>query len=95
MRDDGRRRRGFSLVELMVVSAVIGMGTYIISVSYDAFVPKERLNTTVRTLTALLRETRSQAISRSLEFFVEYDLDPERYRRVRPSSWAGGASTPR
>ncbi len=74
----------------MVVAAVIGMGTYIISVSYDAFVPKERLNTAVRTLTAMLRETRSQAISRSLEFFVEYDLDGERYRRVTPFVLGGG-----
>ena len=74
----------------MVVAAVIGMGTYIISVSYDAFVPKERLNTAVRSLTALLRETRSQAISRSLEFFVEYDLDGERYRRVTPFVLGGG-----
>jgi prepilin-type N-terminal cleavage/methylation domain-containing protein len=88
--NNGQRRRGFSLVELMVVAAVIGMGTYIISVSYDAFVPKERLNTAVRSLTALLRETRSQAISRSLEFFVEYDLDGERYRRVTPFVLGGG-----
>jgi len=87
---NGHRRRGFSLVELMVVAAVIGMGTYIISISYDAFVPKERLNTAVRSLTALLRETRSQAISRSLEFFVEYDLDGERYRRVTPFVLGGG-----
>jgi len=84
------RRGGFSLVELMVVGAVIGLGTYVISVSYDAFVPKERLNTAVRSLTALLRETRSQAISRSLEFFVEYDLDGERYRRVTPFVLGGG-----
>lgn len=84
------RRRGFSLMELMLVAAVLGLGTVMVSASFDSFVPKERLNTAIRTLTALLRETRSHAISRSLEFFIEYDLTEERYRRVTPFVLGGG-----
>ena len=84
------RRRGFSLMELMLVVAVLGLGPVTVSMSFDAFVPKERLNTAVRALTALLRDTRSQAISRALEFWVEYDLDGERYRRVTPFVIGGG-----
>lgn len=83
-------RRGFTLIELMIVMAVIGLGTTLVAQSFDSFVPKERLNTATRTLTAVLRETRSQAISRGLEFFVEYDLDGERYRRVTPFAIGGG-----
>ena len=88
------RRGGFTLAELMVVVAIIGLGTVTVSMSFDSFVPKERLNTAVRGMTAVLRETRSQAISRSLEFFVEYDLDEERYRRVTPFVLGGGRFRP-
>jgi hypothetical protein len=77
-------------MELMLVAAVIGLGTVMVSASFDSFVPKERLNTAIRELTALLRETRSHAISRSLEFFIEYDLTEERYRRVTPFVLGGG-----
>lgn len=89
----GIRRRdaaGFTIAELMIVIAIIGLGTVSVSMSFDSFVPKERLNTAVRQMTAVLRETRSQAISRALEFFVEYDLDGERYRRVTPFVLGGG-----
>ena len=58
-------------------------------VSIDAFVPKERLNTAVRTLTEQLRELRSEAISRNLQYYIEYALDEHRYRRYTPFSVEG------
>ena len=53
------RSRGFSLVELLGVMAVIAFMFVVAGVNIDAFVPKERLNTAVRTLTEQLRELRS------------------------------------
>ncbi|MEM6675109.1 MAG: hypothetical protein AAF726_19825 [Planctomycetota bacterium] len=89
-----RSRRGFSLMELMLLVAVIGLGSVTVSISFDAMVPRERLNTAVRGITAQRRDTRSQAISRALEFFVEYDLDEERYRSVTPFVLGGGRFDP-
>lgn len=82
----GARRAGFSLTELMVVSAIIGLTTYVVSLSFDALVPRERLNTAVRNLTAVLRDARSDAISRNLPHMVEYDLPRRRYRVLYPFS---------
>lgn len=82
----GGRRAGFSLTELMVVSAIIGLTTYVVSLSFDAIVPRERLNTAVRNLTATLRDTRSDAISRNLPHMLEYDIAQRRYRVLYPYS---------
>lgn len=84
------RRGGFSLIELMLVGAVIAMMSVTVGVSIDTFVPKERLNTAVRKLTERLRAARSEAISRSLVYYVEYDLNEDRYRRLLPFSVNGG-----
>lgn len=78
------RRAGFTLAELMVVAAIIGMMTYAVAMSFDAIVPRERLNTAVRNLTAMLRDARSNAISRNLPFLIEYDLPGRRYRMLTP-----------
>jgi len=68
----------------MVVMAIIGLTTYVVSRSFDSIVPKERLNTAVRNLSAILRDARSSAISRNLPFQVEYDLPNRRYRVLMP-----------
>ena len=79
-----RARAGFTLAELMVVVAIIGLGSYVVSMSFDAIVPRERLNTSVRNLTSTLRDARSRAISKGLPFEIEYDLPGRRYRLVTP-----------
>lgn len=73
----------------MLVVAVIGLVTVVITGSLDSLLPKERLNTAVRNLTATLRNARSEAVGRSLEFLVEYDIDGDRYRMVTPFSREG------
>ena len=85
-----RRARGFSLVELMVVIAIVGLMVATIAISWEAIVPRTRLNTDVRSLAAQLQSTRSEAVARNLEFWVEYDLNEERYRIVTPFRMGGG-----
>jgi hypothetical protein len=70
----------------MVVSAIIGLTTYVVSLSFDSLVPRERLNTAVRNLTATLRDARSEAISKNLPHLVEYDMAQRRYRLLYPFS---------
>lgn len=86
---EGALAAGFSLAELMVVAAIISLTTYVVALSFDAIVPQERLNTAIRNLTAVLRDARSQAISRNLAFAVEYDLPGRRYRVITPYNVEG------
>ena len=83
-------RAGFSLIELMVVGMVLAAMSVVVGSSLDTFLPKQRLGTAVRSLTEELRELRSEAISRSLEYYIEYDIDGNRYRRLTPFALEGG-----
>ena len=83
-------RAGFTMVELMIVVAIIGMMTITVSTSIESMLPGERLNTTIRNLSADLRSIRSEAISRGVEFRLIYDLDNERYRWSTPFSLDNG-----
>jgi len=74
----------------MVVVAIIGLMVTTVSVSFETLVPRERLNTSIRNLTADLMKARASAISRNLEFRLEYDLDRERYRMATPFRLGGG-----
>lgn len=85
-----RRAAGFSLVELVVVVMIVGLMVGAISISWEVIVPRSRLNTSVRELAAHLQSTRSEAVSRNLEYWVEYDLDEEAYRVVTPFRLGGG-----
>lgn len=84
-----RRRRGFTLVELLGVVVILGLLASVAYVSYEALVPQARLNAAVRELAASLHETRSEAIARSQPFWIEYyfedtDGHPRGYRVVTP-----------
>jgi prepilin-type N-terminal cleavage/methylation domain-containing protein len=90
----GSARAAFSLVELMLVLAALGLLATIVYMSWEAILPRTQLNTAVRELAATLSETRSDAISRGAEFKIEYyfeagDGHPRGYRVVTPFR-AGG-----
>lgn len=78
----------------MVVVAIIGLMVTTVSVSFEMLVPRERLNTSIRNLTADLMKARASAISRNLEFRLEYDLDNDRYRMATPFKLGGGRVLP-
>lgn len=83
------RRAGFSLVELMGILLLLGLLSGLAFMSWQALVPRTKLNSAVRELAATLHETRSDAISRNAEFQVEYffeeDADhPVGYRVITP-----------
>ena len=85
-----RRRLGYTLIELMVVIMIVGMGAGVVAISWDAIIPGERLNSDVRALAARLHGTRSDAIARSAEFKIFYDLDHNRYWVQTPYRQGGG-----
>lgn len=81
-----------------MVIVVLGIAATMVSMTMDSILPGERLNTSVRRLAAVLQGTRSDAIARNGEFFIEYDLDYEtedgkggaRFRVVTPLRLGGG-----
>jgi len=74
----------------MIVVAIIAMMTTVVGVSVDALLPGERLNASIRNLASELRNIRTQAISRGMEFRLTYDLDNQRYCWSTPFSIEGG-----
>lgn len=87
----GRARvAGFSLIELMAVVVVLGMIAGITMVSWSALVPNQEFHTAVRRLSDVLHATRSEAIARSREFRIYYDLDADLYAVRTPYRRGGG-----
>ena len=72
-------RRGYTLIELIVVITIIAMVAGTVAVSWQSLLPSQRLNAAVRELASRLHGTRSEAISRSMEFRIWYDIDEDRY----------------
>ena len=70
-----RSRAGFTLIELTVVVVIMGLIAGIAIVSWKAMVPNQQLNTALRNLSEVLYGTRSDAIARSHEFRIYYDID--------------------
>ena len=88
------RRRGFTIIELMVVLVVMGLIAGGVAMSMEAALPRSRLNSEVRGLAATLQGARSDAIARNAEFLVEYDLDQDAYRVLTPFRLEGGLIGP-
>lgn len=83
-------RSGFTLVEMLGVAVVLGLMVTLVSVNWQAMFPRSQLNSSVRALAATLQGTRSDAISRSSEFRIQYDIEGNRYRVVTPYRFGGG-----
>jgi prepilin-type N-terminal cleavage/methylation domain-containing protein len=89
-----RTRRGYTLIELLLVMVALGLLATVVYVTWEAILPRTKLNTAVRELAATLQETRSDAVSRGVAFTVEYAFEenedhPRGYRVVTPFR-AGG-----
>jgi prepilin-type N-terminal cleavage/methylation domain-containing protein len=88
-----RAAAGFTLIELMVVIIILGMISGIAMVSWQALLPNQKFNTAVRRLSEVLHQTRSDAIARSHEFRIYYNIDEDDYRIRSPFRVGGGLAT--
>lgn len=93
IRRPAHARAGFSLVELLVVVAILGMLAGVATISWRSVLPRTALNTDVRVLASRLSATRSDAISRNAIYQIVYDIDNDRYW-VRPPFDAEGHFEP-
>lgn len=86
----GAGRQGFSLVEILIVIIILGLMSSLAVVSWQSLVPNQRFNSEVRKLSDVLNGTRSDAIARSRDFYVLYDLENDAYRVRTPFRQGGG-----
>lgn len=71
----GEAPRGFTLVELLVVLAILGLIVALTAPAFDRVLPGLELRTGARTVAAALREARGLAIGENAEAVLTIDLD--------------------
>lgn len=69
-----RARLGFTLLELMVTIAVLGIGFGLVFLKLDHLVPSMRLKSNARELASVLEQARNHAIVSGRTVNVQYDL---------------------
>lgn len=80
---DGWSRRGFSLIEVLVVVAIIAIMAGIGIPSYLNSLPHKRLMAASRALTGDLREVRARAIMEGTPYLVCFQADNRSYKIAR------------
>lgn len=83
-RTPGRPTAGFTLVEMLVTLAVIGLAMTLIFGYGETLLPQTRLNASSRLLGSDLRTMRGQAMLVQREIEWVYHLDDERYSAHYP-----------
>lgn len=82
--DFGSNRRGFTLLELMAVIAIITILLVSVVPALDNIAPSSRLEAGGRYVAGTIELAQSEAISQRKEFVVAYDLDQNTYWIILP-----------
>jgi prepilin-type N-terminal cleavage/methylation domain-containing protein len=81
----GRSARGFSLIEIIIVIAIIGLMLGVAVVQFGGFTEHERLRTAARKLSGMSEFVASQSAGSRSTCYLELDFDRNRFRfRVDP-----------
>ncbi|OGQ89087.1 MAG: hypothetical protein A3J85_01630 [Desulfobacula sp. RIFOXYA12_FULL_46_16] len=73
------KNSGFTLVELMVVIAIIGIMAGIAIPNFFSFLPKSRLRSATRDIISCLQEMKLRAIKENATTVIVFDLANDRY----------------
>jgi type II secretion system protein H len=79
-------KAGFTLIELMAVLLLMGLAIGYGTVKLGGFVPSARLESGAREIGDLLTRARGLAVFQGTTYQMEYDLDQQRYRLIRPAT---------
>ncbi len=74
--------RGFTLIEVMVVMALLALMLALVSPNFSTVVPGVSLKAAARTLAGSLRHARSRAIALNEEVALAIDVENRRYAIV-------------
>src|SRR5262249_41749753 len=77
-------RRGFTLTELLIVIALIGLLFGLVFMKLDSLVPSQRLKADARELASSLDQARNYAIVSGKPVIFAYDIDNRAYRYYVP-----------
>jgi prepilin-type N-terminal cleavage/methylation domain-containing protein len=84
MRRNGAKE-GFTLIEMMVTVAILGLGLTIVSIKIDTFLPKTRIQAACRKLVSDMDDLRLAAVMIYKQpVYLEYDLTNHGYRAYLP-----------
>ncbi|OGP90898.1 MAG: hypothetical protein A2157_05500 [Deltaproteobacteria bacterium RBG_16_47_11] len=67
-------RKGITLVELVVVMAIIAIGAVLVAPSIGAWIPNYRLRGATRDIVSTLRTAQMRAVATNLEYRVDFDV---------------------
>ncbi|OQC27995.1 MAG: hypothetical protein BWX71_01058 [Deltaproteobacteria bacterium ADurb.Bin072] len=74
----GTTEKGFTLIELMIVIAIIGITLGYIGPRIFSGLFASNMDRTVRDITAMIQLTRSSAVTQHKTYFIRFDLDDEK-----------------
>ncbi len=80
MHAHGRKHRGFSLLELLVVLVIVALMATVVGVSISRSISGAEVRSASRDLTAALRYTRGQAILTRSEKTLSVDVEKREYQ---------------
>jgi prepilin-type N-terminal cleavage/methylation domain-containing protein len=72
-------RDGFTLIELIAVTAIIGIAIGLAATRLDFMVPKYRLRGAAREVAGALKLAKARAVATGKDVYVEFDLPRGRY----------------
>lgn len=70
-----KKSAGFTLIELMVVIAIIGVMTAMAGPSFSSWIPKMKLKADTREKVNYLRQARSRAIAENAQYGIYFNTD--------------------
>jgi prepilin-type N-terminal cleavage/methylation domain-containing protein len=70
-------KKGITLVELIIVMAIIALGAVLMAPNIGAWIPHYRLNSASRDIASLMRLAQMRAVSTNTGYQVHFDADAE------------------
>lgn len=80
----GRRDDGFTLLEIIVVVAILGLVARVVFVNMEGMIPTSTLDAERNVLAAEFDQLRSEAAINSKSYAVELDITNDRWRVILP-----------
>ena len=77
--DRAIRRRGFSLIEVLVVVIILGLMLYLVTPNVDGLLPSSRMDGAARELANTIELVRTRAIITGVKHYIRFDLDNQVY----------------